>query len=425
MRYRRQLRSRIIVSFLLFGVGLTGLFAATTLGMREWLEEELIESTLQREVDKAVEVNRRNPELGTRIPFSGITGDIKGRHAFAEVPFGRQLDTGVYDISEPDPKTGEQRHYKLAVRKADDFWAFMQYDVTEQRRTRSILTLALFAAVGVFAAISLGVAFWLSRRVLRPVTDLAARVAALDDEPEPLASHYANDEVGQLAAALDDYARRLTELVERDREFNADVSHELRTPLSVIRGATELLLSSDLPDRTRERVRRIERAARQSAELTEALLLLSRGERQGPGEGETSDVATIVDQVVETQRTQLGSKPVEVRVEKQAFPRVAAPASVLAVALSNLIGNAFKYTQQGHVLVRVEADAICVEDTGPGIDPEEAGKLFERGYRGAKAAGKGAGLGLAIVRRLCDLYGWRVRLAPRDGGGAVARLEFE
>src|SRR5687768_11127713 len=152
MRYRRQLRSRIIVSFLLFGVGLTFLFAATTLGMREWLEEELIESTLQREVDKAVEVNRRNPELGTRIPFSGITGDIKGRHAFAEVPFERQLATGVYDISEADPRTGETRHYKLAVRKADDFWAFMQYDVTEQRRTRTILTLALFAAVGVFAA---------------------------------------------------------------------------------------------------------------------------------------------------------------------------------------------------------------------------------------------------------------------------------
>jgi len=424
MRYRRQLRSRIIVSFLLFGVGLTGLFAATTLIMREWLEEELIETTLQREVDNAVEVNRRNPTLGAGIPFSGITGDIKGRNRFGEISFKRQLDTGVYDISEPDPRSGELRHYKLAVRRAPDFWGFLQYDVTEQRRTRSTLTLALFAAVGVFAAISLGVAFWLSRRVLRPVTDLAARVAAFDREPDPLASHYANDEVGQLAAALDDYARRLTELVERDREFNADVSHELRTPLAVIRGATELLLTSELGDRTRERVRRIERAARQSTELTDALLLLSRGERQGPGEGETSDVVAIVEQVVETQRTQLGTKPVEVRIEKRATPRIAAPASVLAVALSNLIGNAFKYTQQGHVLVRIDDDGVCVEDTGPGIDPEDVGKVFERGYRGAKAAGKGAGLGLAIVRRLCDLYGWRVMLTPRDGGGAVARLEF-
>ncbi len=426
MRYRRQLRSRIIVSFLLFGVGLTGLFAATTLVMREWLEEDLIESNLQIEVDKAAELTRRDPEQAKLIPFGtfeAVRGWTFGRHQFANVPFRwKDYDTGVYDVDEI--VDGERRAYKLAVHRNDDYWLFLQYDVTEQRRTQTALTLALFAAVGVFAALSLGLAFWLSRRVLRPVTDLAARVAALDDEPEPLASHYANDEVGQLAAALDDYARRLTELVERDREFNADVSHELRTPLAVIRGATELLMSSELPERARDRVRRIERAARQSAELTEALLLLSRGERQGPGEGESCDAASVVDQVVETQRAQLGSKPVEVRVEKHATPRVAAPASVLAVALSNLIGNAFKYTQEGYVLVRVDEDAICVEDTGPGIDPEEAGKVFERGYRGAKAAGKGAGLGLAIVRRLCDLYGWRVSLSARDGGGVVARFEL-
>ena len=424
MRYRRQLRSRIIVSFLLFGVGLTGLFAATTLVMREWLEDELIEETLQREVDENAELTRRDPAAGRVAPFEAVQGWTFGRHQYANVPFEWQrYGTGVYDVEET--KQGEKRTYKLAVNKSDDYWLFLRYDITEQRRTRTALTIWLFAAVGVFAAFSLAVAFWLSRQVLRPVTDLAARVAAFDREPEPLASHFANDEVGQLAAALDDYARRLTELVERDREFNADVSHELRTPLAVIRGATELLLSSELPDRARERVRRIERAARQSAELTEALLLLSRGERQGPAQGESSDAGAIVEQVVETQRAQLGSKPVEVRIEKRAAPVVAAPASVLAVALSNLIGNAFKYTQQGEVVVRVEADAIVVEDTGPGIDPDEAGKLFERGYRGAKTSGKGAGLGLAIVRRLCDLYGWRVRLAPRDGGGAVARLEFE
>ncbi|HVF35551.1 MAG TPA: ATP-binding protein [Candidatus Saccharimonadia bacterium] len=423
MRYRRQLRSRIIVSFLLFGVGLTGLFAATTLVMREWLEDELIESTLQREVDENAELTRRDPAAGRIAPFEVVQGWTYGRHQYANIPFDWQkYDTGVYDYEEL--VDGEPRSYKLAVNKSDDYWLFLRYDVTEQRRTRTTLTLALFAAVGVFAALSLALAFWLSRRVLRPVTDLAARVAAFEREPEPLASHYANDEVGQLAAALDDYARRLTELVERDREFNADVSHELRTPLAVIRGATELLLTSDLGDRARERVRRIDRAARQSTELTDALLLLSRGERQGPGEGGTSDVVAIVEQVVETQRTQLGTKPVEVRIEKHAAPRIAAPASVLAVALSNLIGNAFKYTQAGHVLVRIDDDAVCVEDTGPGIDPEDAGKVFERGYRGAKAAGKGAGLGLAIVRRLCDLYGWRVMLAPRDGGGAVARLEF-
>ncbi|HET9484978.1 MAG TPA: HAMP domain-containing sensor histidine kinase [Xanthomonadales bacterium] len=422
MQYRRRLRSRIIISFLLFGVGLTALFAGITLVMREWLEEELIETKLQEEVDNAVELNRRNPRLGMGIPFSGITGDIVARHRFAEIPFARQFETGVYDISEKDEKTGEMRDFKLAVRKADDFWAFMQYDITEQRRTRSVLMGALILVVVGFAGLSLIIAFWLSRRVLAPVTDLAERVQRFERESDPLAPHYADDEVGRLAAALDDYALRLTSLVQRDREFNADVSHELRTPLAVIRGATELLLAQEgLPEKTRERIKRIDRAARQSHELTEALLLLSRSERPA---SESSDVTVVVDQVVEAQRTNLGTKPVEVRVEKDAAPKVAAPASVLAVALSNLIGNAFRYTAEGSVTVRIEPGRVVVEDTGPGIDPSEAGKLFERGYRGHGAPGKGAGLGLAIVRRLCDLYGWRVTLAPRVPRGAIATLEF-
>ena len=278
-----------------------------------------------------------------------------------------------------------------------------------------------------FALLSLLVAIWLSTRVLRPVTDLVDRVKHFErsGRPVPLAPHFADDEVGQLAAALDDYSGRLTAVVERDREFNADVSHELRTPLAVIRGATELLLAQeDLPDKTRERIRRIDRAARQSSELTQALLLLSRSERQAPTDGETSDVGQVVEQVIDTYRPLLGNKPVEVKVDGDADIHVDAPAAVVAVALGNLIGNAFKYTPAGTVTVRIERSRVVVEDTGPGIKAEDATRLFERGVRGEGVVGKGAGLGLAIVRRLCELYGWEVSLAPRADGGAMAVLDF-
>ena len=124
------------------------------------------------------------------------------------------------------------------------------------------------------------------------------------------------------------------------------------------------------------------------------------------------------------QRPHLGNKPVQVRVEIEEPLATAAPSSVVSVAIGNLVGNAFKYTQAGEVVVTVGHGRVAVEDTGPGIAPEEAEKLFERGVRGT-SAGKGAGLGLAIVRRLCELYGWHVSLAPRPQGGAVATLEFE
>ena len=98
--------------------------------------------------------------------------------------------------------------------------------------------------------------------------------------------------------------------------------------------------------------------------------------------------------------------------------------SVVAVALGNLVGNACKYTQEGEIVVRVQAGRVRIEDTGQGIRSEDAERLFQRGVRGEGETVKGAGLGLAIVRRLCDLYGWRVHLAPRAERGSVATLDF-
>jgi len=214
----------------------------------------------------------------------------------------------------------------------------------------------------------------------------------------------------------------------RDRDFNADVSHELRTPLAVISGTTELLLSSDkIDDKVRERLKRIERAAKQSTELTNALLLLSRSERGAPNDGETTDVAKVAEQVIDVYRSHIGRKPIDVHLVVDQPVEVVAPSSVIAVALGNLIGNAFKYTQKGDVTITIGAGrgVVTVEDSGPGIKAEEAEKLFQRGVRGESSEGtKGAGLGLAIVIRLCQLYDWRVALAPRPQGGAVATLDF-
>ena len=426
MRYRRRLRSRIIISFALFGLGLTALFAAATIYLRVRLEDQLINSTLTRELQNFVDFKRDNPDRNAPWKMTLFEANIVRAGRTATIPFAWQkFDGGVYDIEDVG-REGKTRPYKLAVYKDNDVWAYLRFDVSTQKLSERQLMTVLMASVLVFAVFSLVIGFWLSARVMSPVIDLAQRVRAMSrsGRPEQLKSHFADDEIGQLAAALDDYSTRLTELVERDREFNADVSHELRTPLAVIASTTELLQGSpDLTDKLRERLRRIERAVRQSTELTDALLLLSRRERQAPTDGETTDVVRVVEQVVDVQRPHLGNKPVQVRVEVEEPLAAAAPSSVVSVALGNLIGNAFKYTQQGEVIVTVGHGRVAVEDTGPGIKPEDAEKLFERGVRGT-SAGKGAGLGLAIVRRLCELYGWRVALAPRPQGGAVATLEF-
>lgn len=426
MRFRRRLRSRIIISFALFGLGLTALFALATVHLRTRLEDQLINSTLTRELKHFVDFKRDNPDPDAQFPMSLIQLQIVRAGRTATVPFAWQkYDSGVYDIEELG-RESKIRPYKLAVYKDADYWAYLRFDVSTQKLSERQLLTVLIAAVFAFAIFALLIGVWLSARVMSPLIDLARRVRVMSQtgQPELLKSHFADDEVGQLAAALDDYSTRLTEMVQRDREFNADVSHELRTPLAVIASTTELLQTSpDLADKPRERLKRIERAVRQSTELIDALLLLSRRERQAPTDGETTDVAKVVEQVVDAQRPHVANKPVQVRIEFEQPLDVVAPSSVVAVALSNLIGNAFKYTPAGEVIISVGHGRVSVEDTGPGIKPEDAEKLFERGVRGTKV-GKGGGLGLAIVRRLCELYGWKVSLAPRPQGGATATLDF-
>ena len=213
--------------------------------------------------------------------------------------------------------------------------------------------------------------------------------------------------------------------MERDREFNADVSHELRTPLAVITGATELLLAQpDLPEKSRERVLRIARAARQSTDITTALLHLVRAERGTTGESQAHNVRGIADALVQLQEPLIGNKPLNLRVIETDRVSVIAPESVIAVTLGNLLSNAIKYTPEGEVTIRIGNGEVRVEDTGPGIPEAELSQVFDRHYRGTGAGGKGAGLGLAIVKRLCELYGWTIEFSNRKRGGLRASLKF-
>jgi signal transduction histidine kinase len=426
MQSRRKLRFRLIVSFALFGFGLSALFAVAALNIRAKVEDQLVTASLQDEVDNLNAQVRADP---TQIPhFNIVKAWTWSDRTIYKAPLDwQQLATGVHDITEADAD-GKTKRYKLAVRREGGVISFLRYDVSRDELGKQQLLISVIGAVFLFGLLSLVLGLWLSRKVLKPVSELANRLRDFRKagKAEPLAPHFADDEVGELAHALDEYSARLTAMVERDREFNSDVSHELRTPLAVISSTTELLQGSpDLTEKLSERLKRIERASRQATELIEALLLLSRAERRGPTRGETTDIGKVAADVIESQRPQMRGKPLTIELAALESVSVNAPASVLSVALTNLVGNAIKYTLEGSVRVEVGDGRIEVIDTGPGIKPEDAERLFQRGVRGEGAGGSGAGLGLAIVRRLCELYGWDVSMRPRsDANGAIASIKF-
>jgi len=422
MQYRRRLRSRIVLSFLLLGTLLSALFAISTLALQNYLEDQLIGETLAQELDDYVSQLRLDSSVVEPF-YTRIQGYITrpgdpNQTVSAEV---RDLPSGVHDVKISDGV------FKAAVRKEEDLWAFLIYDVSDNQRIKTQLIFWLAGVVLVFSALSFMLGTWSSRHVMKPVTDLAARLDTLSEEAisERLSKHFADDEVGQLATALDSYADRLHHLVERDREFNADVSHELRSPLTVITGATELLLAQpDLEPKVRTRLLRIARAARQSADITTALLHMVRAEQGIDKDSTAHNVGRIVNEVVHLYEPLVGNKQLVLRVEEKDRLSVIAPESVVAVTVGNLIGNAMRYTLEGEVVITIGNGRVKVEDTGPGIPEEDLERVFDRHYRGQNITGKGSGLGLAIVKRLCELYGWSIYFSNREAGGLRAELRF-
>ena len=213
--------------------------------------------------------------------------------------------------------------------------------------------------------------------------------------------------------------RELARLERYRREFVADVSHEIKTPLTGIIGAAEMIGEADDSSRPRLAAMIAKESKRLNA-LVQQILDLARLDREGAApERARTDLAGLVREILEERRAEAESRGVELVFRGNGEVFADCDAILVAEAVSNLVGNAVRHSGSPKVEVACAATAhgaeIAVEDHGVGIPPEHVERVFERFYRvdPARAAESGgAGLGLAIVRRIARLHGGDVRLEP-------------
>ncbi|MGE0816343.1 MAG: ATP-binding protein [Vicinamibacterales bacterium] len=223
----------------------------------------------------------------------------------------------------------------------------------------------------------------------------------------------------------------VTELKRTDqirRDFVANVSHELRTPLTAIRGYADALADdADDPEARRRFLGIIQRHAGRMEGLVRDLLRLALLDAGKEALDEApADVPAIVAAVVEDLSRAAAAKRLAVTTDVRPDTRgVRVDGTKVHDILRNLIENATNYTQEGGaVAVSAWRDgdtlALRVADNGPGIPPEDVGRVFERFYRVDKSRGRpgGTGLGLAIVKHLAELHGGSARVENRPAGGA-------
>ena len=309
----------------------------------------------------------------------------------------------------------------VLVRDGDFGRLYITYDVTTYATQDAIALLVL--AIGVIAIVIVAAlaASAISRRLVEPVTALAARLTEIDPGQRHvrIGAQFAGNELEPIARSVDMFMERLDGFVEREQSFTATASHELRTPLAVMRGAVELLETSaaDRPGAGKA-LARIQRAVREMTEFTDALLALSREQQAAAASETTCDVNAVLARVVEDQRSVSPGKRIVLEIEAGANLKVAAPESMVAMTIGNLVRNAVQHGTGGDVLCRSHGHELVV--TNAGTLPTDNLSAAQRRFTTHPG---GHGMGLYLVRRICERYGWDIRLenGPR---GVTARVGF-
>jgi len=298
-----------------------------------------------------------------------------------------------------------------------------------------IITLMLGLPLAVAAA---GVGgYSLARRALRPVDEIAERAHSItaDRLDERLPVDNPEDELGRLATVVNEMLGRLQFSFEQMRRFTADVSHELRTPLMAMRSVGEVALRERRDESSyRATIGSMLEEVDRLSFLVDRLLTVSRAEAglMKPSV-DVIDLEALADEVVSHLGVLAEEKHQSLTVERTGTGRGVGDRVVLRQALINLVDNAIKYTPDGgRIRIRISdaanGRAVDVIDSGPGVAPEAATRIFnrfERGQqpeRGSNGSEAGSGLGLAIAKWAVEVSGGRLSLESAEGRGSTFRI---
>lgn len=339
-------------------------------------------------------------------------------------PQGRLLPPQTV-IGFSDTVAGGEPYRIYALRTATQVVQVAQQ--TEARgRMAGQLALRAVLPVALLAPVLMLIVWWVVGRAIGPIERVRRQVAARrPDDLAPLPTAGLPAEVRPLVGEMNGLLTRLSAAWDALTHFTADAAHELRSPLAALRlQAQSLQRAPDDATRaiaTERLLAGIDRATR----LVEQLLALARQEGAGEGAELVSlDLTALARNALADAEPEAARHAIALTLDAPtAHVVLRADEAALAVLLRNLLGNALRHTPprgQVRVGVREEASVIdlTVEDSGPGIAPDERARVLDRFYRVPGTPGHGSGLGLAIVRAIAERHGAALTLdaSPTLGG---------
>ena len=422
-RQPKSLGKRLFINFIL-QAGVISFAALMGLWVTNWLlSNVLVEEALKRESAHYWALLEESPDAPMANSLN-LTGYLLPRDE-------RQIPPGVITELEGYHELGGGRFNAVFLEQRGEQRLVLLFNRSGVDGLIALYGILPLACVLLVLYLALWASYLLARRTISPTQALANAVAKLDPKRPNSKSisvaelpNYADQEVLQLAETLSRFIDRNERFIQRESAFTRDASHELRTPITVISMAVDMLRSTtEITPIQARHVDRIDRACVDMEELTDAFLMLAR-ERETNTEYQTVSVNELVDEIARTFQEIRGSENLIVSVRHQQQLVINSSRTAVKIVLSNLVKNAVNYTEAGAVTIVIEDNAVSVIDTGAGISEAKLPGLFDPWKAESENSRSGFGVGLSIVKRLCDQFGWSINVASEKEAGTTIVVKF-
>jgi two-component system OmpR family sensor kinase len=323
--------------------------------------------------------------------------------------------------------------YRVFSIQANNQTVQVAQDLAVRRNMAGNLALRTLGPIAVMMPILMLVVWWVVSGSLEPVARVRKQVAQRQaDDLSPVSEAGLPDEVRPLVHELNLLFGRVRTAFDAQQNFVADAAHELRTPLAALRLQTQSLDRAADPEARKVAVGRLTAGIDRATRLVEQLLVLARQEASAANGAATRpvDLAELARRTVGDLVGLAQAKEVDLGLQHADPASIDGQPDALHILLRNLVENAVKYTPNGgtvDIAVRAGKDAVdvVVEDSGPGIPPEERERVFDRFYRVAGSEAAGSGLGLAIIKAIAERHGATLTLDKSERlGGLAATVRF-